>query len=85
MSAGNPFETNYASKANIWSALNDNVMGGVSVGKVVQSDESLQFAGRLKSDNRGGFSSCRTKLQNGEFSQFSGVDIEYKGYYSSPV
>jgi hypothetical protein len=77
MSFGNPFERNWAS--NPWTSLNDNVMGGISVGKVDQSGENLRFFGKLSSENRGGFASCRSKFQLGDFSKFSGVDIEYKG------
>ena len=81
MSAGNPFEINYAASTSLWSTMNDNVMGGVSVGRVDQSGDSMRFFGRLSNENRGGFSSAKTKFSKGDFSQFSGVDIEYKGNY----
>ncbi|WP_157826695.1 CIA30 family protein [Colwellia sp. 12G3] len=45
-----------------WQALNDGVMGGLSVGNAKHKDQALVFSGRLSTENYGGFSSVYKKL-----------------------
>merc|ERR1711917_198684 len=59
-----------------WYALNDNVMGGVSNGNVTKNDaNNLSFWGKLSSENRGGFASCRTEIETGLLDGFSGLSF----------
>jgi hypothetical protein len=46
-----------------WRSVNDGVMGGLSAGGMVQSDEGLKFTGRLSLENNGGFSSVRRLVE----------------------
>jgi monofunctional biosynthetic peptidoglycan transglycosylase len=48
--------------ARQWQAVNDGVMGGVSVGRFrITPDKTLEFFGTLSLENNGGFASVRTK------------------------
>ena len=59
-----------------WYALNDNVMGGVSNGNVTKNDaNNLSFWGKLSSENRGGFASCRTDIETGVLSGYTGLSF----------
>lgn len=42
-----------------WRAINDGVMGGVSLGEIVAIDNGLRFQGALSLENNGGFASVR--------------------------
>ena len=42
-----------------WRSVNDDVMGGLSAGGMVESGGSLKFRGNLSLENNGGFSSVR--------------------------
>jgi hypothetical protein len=46
-----------------WRSVNDGVMGGLSAGGMVQSDEGLKFTGILSLQNNGGFSSVRRLVE----------------------
>ncbi|MEM9838865.1 MAG: CIA30 family protein [Pseudomonadota bacterium] len=52
-------------EAGAWFAVNDNVMGGRSLGGPVVEDGALLFSGSINT-NGGGFSSVRRQLQNGD-------------------
>ncbi len=45
-----------------WFAVNDNVMGGVSQGRVSVAGGKLVFEGRVSLENNGGFASIRREL-----------------------
>merc|ERR1719153_1766386 len=63
-----------------WYALNDNVMGGVSNGNVTKNDENnLNFWGKLSSENRGGFASCRTEIKTGLLDGYIGLSFMARG------
>ena len=62
-----------------WISINDNVMGGNSVGKILISDSCLLFTGNLSLENNGGFSSIRTKPRNYDLIDFHGLKIQVKG------
>jgi len=56
------FDFTGADAAKGWQAVNDDVMGGVSVGKFKITDKkTLEFFGTLSLANNGGFASVRTK------------------------
>ena len=61
-----------------WRSINDGVMGGVSAGGMLQSDEGLKFSGRLSLENNGGFSSVR-RLVSQDLSNAIGVRIQVRG------
>ena len=48
-----------AGETDAWSAVNDNVMGGLSEGGLEIRDGVLRFSGDLSLENNGGFSSIR--------------------------
>ena len=55
-----------ADRSASWYAVNDNVMGGVSRGFfAVTENETGAFTGQLSLQNNGGFSSVRTRVNNG--------------------
>lgn len=45
-----------------WTAVNDNVMGGISTGKFTYDGSVSQFTGELSLDNNGGFSSVNRSV-----------------------
>ncbi|MDA0154441.1 CIA30 family protein [Vibrio sp. Makdt] len=47
-----------------WSAINDNVMGGISTGGLVYDGEHSLFKGELSFENNGGFSSINRSLES---------------------
>ena len=61
-----------------WRSINDGVMGGLSAGSMVQSDEGLKFSGELSLENNGGFSSVRRSVSH-NLSNATGVRIQVRG------
>ena len=61
-----------------WRSVNDGVMGGLSAGGMMQSDEGLKFVGRLSLENNGGFSSVR-RLVGKDLSSATRVRLEVRG------
>ena len=53
-----------ASEHQQWSAINDNVMGGISTGGIVYDGEHSLFKGELSLENNGGFSSINRSLES---------------------
>jgi len=45
-----------------WYSLNDDVMGGVSIGAITQINDFLVYSGQLSLANRGGFSTVRANV-----------------------
>ena len=62
-----------------WFALNDNVMGGVSVGVMEVMEDSVLFEGAVSTDNNGGFVSLRSPNGNYDLSPYTHVLISYRG------
>ena len=59
-----------------WYALNDNVMGGISVGNVTKDQNgNLNFFGKLSPEHRGGFASCRTEIETGLLTGTNGLSF----------
>jgi NADH dehydrogenase [ubiquinone] 1 alpha subcomplex assembly factor 1 len=64
--------------ANSWFALNDDVMGGVSVGEVSYTDNSIIFEGAVSTDNNGGFVSLRSPNDSYDLSAYTDMVISYR-------
>ncbi|MFH7027759.1 MAG: CIA30 family protein [Heteroscytonema crispum UTEX LB 1556] len=66
---------------NVWGALDDVVMGGVSASNIQFVEETALFAGNVSTANSGGFASVRTKNFDPPFnlSGYEGVELRVKG------
>ncbi|AFZ23710.1 NmrA-like family protein [Cylindrospermum stagnale PCC 7417] len=66
---------------NIWGALDDVVMGGVSASNFQLLENSAVFAGNVSTANSGGFASVRTKnfTPSINLSGYQGVELRLKG------
>ncbi len=66
---------------NIWGALDDVVMGGVSASNMQFGENTALFAGNVSTANSGGFASVRTKNFDPSFnlSGYEGVELRVKG------
>ncbi|RMF84799.1 MAG: CIA30 family protein, partial [Planctomycetota bacterium] len=63
-----------------WRAVNDNVMGGVSTGRVRITDGGiLEFSGSISLENNGGFASIRSRRADIDLSEFDGLLIRVRG------
>lgn len=68
-----------ASSPNLgWFVVNDNVMGGRSVGGFQVVDDQLVFSGTTNT-NGGGFSSIRTAPLHLELSSYAGIQLQLDG------
>ena len=69
-----------ASVAGQWRSVNDNVMGGVSKGAGrITKDNTLEFSGTLSLENRGGFTSIRTRPADLNLSGYDRLALRLKG------
>jgi uncharacterized protein YbjT (DUF2867 family) len=66
---------------NVWGALDDVVMGGVSASNIQFLEDTGLFAGNVSTANSGGFASIRTKNFDPPFnlSGYEGVELRVKG------
>ena len=63
-----------------WVSVNDGVMGGVSSGSMVVKSGVATFAGRVRTENNGGFASVRSNTGVlGVFAQQSGFVARVRG------
>ena len=66
--------------AQQWQAVNDGVMGGVSVGRfAITASQTMEFSGRLSLENNGGFASVRTKPTNFKIAADDTLVVRVKG------
>lgn len=67
--------------SNIWGALDDVVMGGVSQSSIQLSAVGLVFSGTVSTANSGGFASVRTRNFEPaiDLSPFTGIELRVKG------
>ena len=73
-----PFENDAALKE--WTSINDGVMGGVSTGGFICSEQgTLVFRGELSLENNGGFTSIRTKQPELDLSGMTSLVVKAKG------
>ena len=63
---------------NQWEIVNDNVMGGVSIGDFKIQNNRLIFFGKLSSKFNGGFASIRTR-QRIELNSFKKINLKVIG------
>ncbi|NEP18465.1 MAG: CIA30 family protein [Leptolyngbya sp. SIO4C1] len=65
----------------LWGALDDVVMGGVSASRVQLEPEGLRFTGNVSTENSGGFASVRTRNFEPalDLSAYSGLILRVKG------
>ncbi len=69
-----------AGNSGAWYVVNDNVMGGVSRGGWMASDDEIGvFAGRLSLRNNGGFSSVRTRVPGATLAGYDGIEMRVRG------
>jgi hypothetical protein len=74
--------TNASSESkDLWGALDDVVMGGVSKSQILFSENSAIFTGEVSTANSGGFASVRTRNLNPpwDLSGYTGIRLEIKG------
>ncbi len=69
-----------ASVAKQWVSVNDNVMGGISEGGFrISEDNTLVFSGNLSLENRGGFTSIRTRPKDLNLDGYDTIALRLKG------
>lgn len=70
-----------ANLAQVWGAIDDVVMGGVSSSDIRFMDGYALFAGNVSTDNSGGFASIRTRTFERpiDLSAFEGLELRLKG------
>jgi len=74
------FVFNEAEAVRDWQAVNDGVMGGVSVGKFKITDtKTLEFVGTLSLENNGGFASVRTKAKKLDLEKGDSLLVRVRG------
>ncbi|WP_373954073.1 CIA30 family protein [Vibrio pomeroyi] len=61
-----------------WTATNDNVMGGVSTGRLIYDGGMSQFKGELSLENNGGFSSINRSVESLS-SKVDNVELTFVG------
>ena len=75
------FRQPFPNLQEIWGAVDDVVMGGVSASGIRMGDGAAVFSGLVSTDNSGGFASVRTRnLQPPlQLSRFDGILLRVKG------
>ena len=66
---------------NLWGALDDVVMGGVSASTIQQVEHAALFTGNVSTDNSGGFASVRTRNLEPALNLdgYTGIKLRVKG------
>lgn len=67
--------------SEIWGAVDDVVMGGVSQSGITSTPEGALFSGNVSTENSGGFASVRTRNFEPalDLSGYSGVELRVQG------
>jgi monofunctional biosynthetic peptidoglycan transglycosylase len=68
-----------SSESSTWSAQNDGVMGGVSIGRADIREGKLHFTGELSLENNGGFAQVYSTTEAAGFSAHKGIRLRVKG------
>ncbi len=65
----------------IWGAVDDVVMGGVSESSIRLAENKAIFSGNVSTDNNGGFASVRTRNFNPpiDLSNYEGIELRVRG------
>ena len=67
-------------EVSFWIAINDDVMGGISQGRIELSlTATALFCGQLSLENNGGFASIRRRADNYNLDGCTGVMLKVKG------
>ncbi len=66
-------------KETTWYIRNDSVMGGVSKSQIAYRNGLLEFTGRVRLENGGGFSGIRTVAGRYDLSNFSSLVLRVRG------
>lgn len=61
-----------------WQIINDGVMGGLSEGEAILTENSLVYSGNISLQNNGGFSSLRSRFDRFNLSDYETVTIRFK-------
>jgi hypothetical protein len=61
-----------------WRTINDGVMGGVSSGEIIETEDGLRFQGFLSLENSGGFASVR-RLLDVSLEGVKGIRLRVRG------
>lgn len=72
------FDFTNADAAELWSPLNDVVMGGRSSSKVVHTDDHMRFEGEVSLENGGGFASMQADVEL-DLSAATGLTLRVRG------
>jgi len=63
-----------------WRVINDGVMGGLSRGSIILTNDGTGlFTGELSLENNGGFASVRTMVDSPDLSEYAGLEVRVKG------
>ena len=63
-----------------WRIVNDDVMGGLSQGEIIMTDDhTAVFQGNISLSNNGGFSSARTSPRLHNLANLKGIVVHLKG------
>jgi len=73
------FDFSKPAVAREWKTVNDNVMGGISDGRVGVTENALQFYGALSLENNGGFASARSPAAEMDLSRYDGLIFRVRG------
>ena len=75
------FEQQNSYSNNLWGAVDDVVMGGVSSSNLILKQKTAIFTGIVSTDNNGGFVSVRTKNFSPpwDLSAYQGIRLRVKG------
>ena len=74
------FDFSTPGAADLWYAINDGVMGGVSQGALRATGEgTAEFTGRVSLENDGGFASVRSRDGRHDLGWASGIELRVRG------
>jgi Complex I intermediate-associated protein 30 (CIA30) len=67
--------------SDIWGAVDDVVMGGVSASSIRLEDGKALFSGNVSTDNSGGFASVRTRNVDPpiDLANYDGIELRVRG------
>lgn len=74
------FNFGYTDNTDDWTVVNDNVMGGISRGKLEFTENTALFSGKLSLENNGGFASIRSPYGEYDIAEYESIEIKCRGY-----
>lgn len=69
----------FSRNQQLWYTRNDSVMGGISSSQLRIQNGVLEFSGRIRLENGGGFSGLRTVAGRYDLSDFVGLRLRVRG------